>query len=126
MTQATMTTSTPAAPSITSITWEDLCGRNGSLESWLRSATVAGSKGLGWWVRWASDSRALKSDINLAVATATVFHEALTVARSKISEAYQAGVVAAEQAREREAIELRRQAAQQAPPAPRRRWEAWP
>ena len=69
------------------------------------------------------------TDVNLPAAvvgqSAETFHVALDVARQRIAESYQSGVVAAQQARERQAIELRRQAAQAAPPTPRRRWTAW-
>jgi hypothetical protein len=134
MTEQTLTTHSPATSTASTATyppglaWTTLTAANPSLRSWERSAATAGSRQLGWWCRWATGSRALLSDVAQAIGPGQsdeVFHQALTVARARISEAYQSGVVAAQQARERQAIELRRQAAQAAPPTPRRRWTAW-
>jgi hypothetical protein len=134
MTEQTLTTRPPATSTATATPiptvppgagWCALVQGNPSLRSWERSATTAGAAGLAWWVRWASGSRYLLADVRAAIGDSDGFHEALTVARTRISEAYQAGVVAREQAEERTKADARRQAVQQAPPPPRRRWRDW-
>ena len=126
---STATTSTPTPPTPPGAPWSALVQANPSLQSWERSAATAGSRQLGWWCRWATGSRALLSDVAQAIGAGQsdeVFHQALTVARKQIKASFEAGVVARQQAREREAAEAQRQAAQQAPPPPRRRWRDWP
>ena len=126
---STATTSTPTPPTPPGAPWSALVQANPSLQSWERSAATAGSRQLGWWCRWATGSRALLSDVAQAIGAGQsdeVFHQALTVARKQISEAFEAGKAAAQQAAERQAIEARRQAAQAAPPPPRRpKWTTW-
>ena len=128
------TTDPPASPATPipttyppGLAWTTLTAANPSLRSWERSAATAGSRGLSWWVRWASGSPLLRSDVSKATGSETVeaYHEALAIVRRRIVESFDEGRQAAEQVREREAAELRRQAAQQAPPPPRRRWELW-
>ena len=51
-----VTTYAPPTP----LTWQALTLANPSLLSWERSAAAAGAKQLGWWCRWASDSRILR------------------------------------------------------------------
>jgi len=135
MTEQTLTTHSPATSTASTATyppglaWTTLTAANPSLRSWERSAATAGSRQLGWWCRWATGSRALLSDVAQAIGAGQsdeVFHQALTVARKQIKASFEAGVVARQQAREREAAEAQRQAAQQAPPPPRRRWRDWP
>jgi hypothetical protein len=123
--QATLTPTPPVPPGLA---WTTLTAANPSLRSWERSAATAGSRGLSWWVRWASTSPQLKTDVSAAVghgAPVEAFRQALDLARRQIAEAYQEGLSAAEQSRERERAELRRQAVQQAPPPPRRKWTTW-
>jgi hypothetical protein len=130
MTEQTLTTRppatyTPTPPVPPGAEWEALCEANPSLRSWERSAATAGSKQLGWWLRWAWQTPLFRRDINLAVgrdATDEVFFAALDVARRKIRETFEAGRVAAEQAKERERV-----AAARAPAPPARpKWRAWP
>jgi hypothetical protein len=114
-TTAAYSAAIPPAPTSTLLTWATLVEANPSLRSWERSAATAGSKGLVWWCRWASSSGQLRRDVSDAVgheARPDVFYSALGIAQRKISDTCQA---AAQQAREREAAELRRQATPQGP-----------
>ena len=111
------------------VTWTTLPVANPSLRSWERSAATAGAAGLAWWPRWAWQTPLLRREISEVIghgAPPEAFHEALTVVRSKISEAFEAGRQAAQQAAERTRAEARRTTAQQAPPPSRRKWRAWP
>ncbi len=111
-------------PDPRSPTWENLVEANPSLQSWLRSAPVAGGRGLLWWPQWAAGSSALRRDVSAAVgasATTREFWEAHGVALQQITAAYDQGRQAAAQAQERTRAEARRQATA----APRRQWRAW-
>ena len=82
-------------------TWAALLAGNPSLESWLRSAATAGAAGLAWWCRWASQTPLLRMEISKAIGHDTppdVYHQAVAAVRSKISEAYETGRQAAQQA----------------------------
>ncbi len=114
-----VTTYAPPTP----LTWQALTLANPSLLSWERSAAAAGAKQLGWWCRWASDSRILRADISHAIgqeASSEVFWSAMGIVQGKLREGYQAGVTARQQAEEREAVAARQQA--RATPPPPRPW----
>jgi hypothetical protein len=125
---STATTSTPTPPTPPGAPWSALVQANPSLQSWERSAATAGSRGLSWWPVWAYASGQLRRDVAEAVgseAPPDVLWSAIGIVQRKISEAYDQGRQAAQQAEERTKAELRRQAAQTAPPPPRRKWRAW-
>jgi hypothetical protein len=97
MNQQTLTTrppatSTPTPPTPAGLAWNMLVEANPSLQSWERSAATAGARNMGWWIKWATTSRYLMVDISQAIAgdAPEAFHQALTVARAKIRETFEA------------------------------------
>ncbi len=74
------------------VTWQALTLANPSLQSWERSAATAGSRGLSWWLRWATGSRYLMVNVRTAIGDddSDGFHEALDVARRHVREMFEA------------------------------------